>query len=435
MIPATPPAGFLRGLLLIALLAAPAGFSAAQEAGTGGGPSPQAEGAAPEIITALSITGLKRTRLSTAEKPLRRFIGRRADQVDLDEARAAILADGILEPLSLEIRDADDGTGKVLAAEIREKWSIIPIPVFMAGSGGIRGGGAFFDANAFGINDKLFVAAIFGSGWLASAGYIHSSPRWLSPGWTVTGSFSRQERRDKDLRGNDLRVFTLDAVAAGAGLNMPLLENSDILNASLSLGYEEKILRDEDKAVNGPDLGARYLGAGGGLSLGRSVWDGYLLSQEELSLRYTWMAALTGPSFHTVRLRLTYEKSLIPGFRLNLRSGLAFDPGAPVLFESSPSSAQVSILPSSFSARHYAGASLGFEKYLFKFSAGTLSLSAAYQLAWSQGSVLGDSLDHGVSGMVSFYLSRIAIPALGLGFAYNVDKDYLQGSFSLGMSL
>ena len=60
--------------------------------------------------------------------------------------------------------------------------------------------------------------------------------------------------------------------------------------------------------------------------------------------------------------------------------------------------------------------------------------SAYYQLVYSNGSILGDSLDHGIAGKFSFYLSQLAIPAIGLGAAYNVKENYIQGIFSMGMS-
>jgi hypothetical protein len=138
--------------------------------------------------------------------------------------------------------------------------------------------------------------------------------------------------------------------------------------------------------------------------------------------------------FHSIQFQGIWEKSLVPGFRLNMRTGIVFEPDVPILFESSPFAAQVAILPRDFSARNYAGISAGLEKYLFQFSAGTISISAAYQLVYSQGSILGNSLDHGVTGILSFYLSRLAIPAVGAGFAYNVKEHFLQGSFSMGMS-
>jgi hypothetical protein len=219
-----------------------------------------------------------------------------------------------------------------------------------------------------------------------------------------------------------------------AGLSFNLLENPRPLSLSPQVSFNEKILRNRENALNGPDEGLRLFGLGAGLSLNKSTWDGYLFSQEEASMDYSYRIAPDGYSFHSINLRMVWEKSLIPGFRLNLRTGLVFEPNAPILFESSPSSAQVDILPRAFSARNYAGASAGLEKYLFKFPFGTLSAALAYQLVYSQGSVLGDSLDHGLAGKLSFYLSQLAIPALGLGIAYNVKEHYVQGYFGLGMS-
>ena len=382
-----------------------------------------------DYITAISITGLKRTRLSTAEQPLRKFIGLPADQVDSDEVLAAVMAGGVLEPVSVEIQ------GHVLSVAVREKWSIFPVPVFFAGSGGIMAGLAFFDANAFGISDKFFLAGIYQSdGWVATTGYIHGSPGGWVPGLNGIFIFSREERQDRDQHNRLVRRFELDSSSVFAGLNFPLLGNSDLLTASAQFSFDQKNLREREKAMNGPDEDLRLFGAGAEISLKKNTWDGFLLSQESASVAFSHKTTLDGFSFQSISFRGTWEKSLVPGFRFNLRSGLLYEPEAPVLFESSPYAAQVAILPMDFSARNYAGVSAGFEKYVLKIPVGTFSFALSYQLVFSHSPLLGDSVDHGITGMITFYLNRLAIPALGFGAAYNAKEDYLQGSFSLGMS-
>jgi hypothetical protein len=126
--------------------------------------------------------------------------------------------------------------------------------------------------------------------------------------------------------------------------------------------------------------------------------------------------------------------SILPGFKFLSHGGLHYNPEAPAFFESSASSVRIGILPSSFSARNFAGASAGLEKYIWKFSYGTLSVFANYQVVYSRGPLLGDQFDHGVVGGINFYLSRLAIPAVGLGLAYNAAANEFQGSFSIGMS-
>jgi hypothetical protein len=385
-------------------------------------------------ITGLIISGLKRTKLSTAERPLKQFIGTEADLLDQNEVWAAVLNTGILEPLSVEIQDSET-EGKILAVTVKEKWSIFPVPVVMFGSEGFSAGAALFDANAFGLNDKFFLAGLYLSGgWLASVGYIHASPGGRVPGINGTFSFSSGKRKDVDQNNKVLRSFDQNSISLMAGLNFNLLKNSNLLSASSNFSYNEKILRNSETAINGPENGLRSFNTGLRLSLNRSSWDGYLLSQEEASLQYTFHMASGGYYFQSLNLRAVWEKSLFPGFRLVMRTGLVYDPNAPIFFESSPSSAQVDILPRSFSAKNYVGVSAGLEKYLFKFPIGILSVAASYQLVYSYGSILGDSLDHGVMGKLSFYLSQLAIPAIGLGAAYNVKENYFQMIFSMGMS-
>ena len=379
-------------------------------------------------ITSISVTGLKRTKLSTAERPLRRFIGRETERLEEDEVRAAVLDTGVLEPISVEIR------GQTLSVTVREKWAIFPVPVFMIGSGGIMAGLAFFDANAFGLADNFFLAGLYRTGgWSASAGYIHNSREGHLPGWNLMTTYSREERHDRNQSNDDLRRFRLDSISVDAGIGFPLIKDSDLLSASALFSYDGSFLRDSGNMINAPDEDLQLIGAGTELSLRRSSWDGFFLSEESASVRYFYRIAFNGFSYHSARFRGVWEKSLVPGFRVNIKTGALFEPSAPVLFESSPLVSQVAILPRDFSARSYAGISAGLEKHIYKFSAGTFSLSAAYQLVWSRGPILGDSLDHGILGMFTFYLSRIAIPALGLGIAYNVREHYLQATFALGM--
>jgi hypothetical protein len=56
-------------------------------------------------------------------------------------------------------------------------------------------------------------------------------------------------------------------------------------------------------------------------------------------------------------------------------------------------------------------------------------------MVYSNGSILGDQFDYGVSGAVFFYMSKLAIPALGIGATYNIPANYAQFSFSMGMSM
>lgn len=364
------------------------------------------------VITEIAISGLKRTKPPVAEKPLRKFLGREGDRLDVDMVYAAIKDTGILEPVAVEIQDRIDRPGKILKVEVREKWAIFPLPVVSVSSENMGFGGFFIDTNAFGLNDKFFLGGMTRvdnwvvKGWMVGGGYMHSPLGEWFPGWAVTAFFSRDERHDTDQKNHDLRRFNLDSLMVSMGITYPFM---DLFRGTFGFSYRAMVLRDYDSPLMSPESGAHILSMRAEIGVRKTHWDGFLLSQESASLGYTFTAGIDSPSFHTLNLTGAYEKSLIPGFRINL-------------------------LPTSFSARHYAGASLGLEKYLFKLPLGTFSALVSYQAVYAQGSILGDTFDHGVFGAVSFYLSQVAIPAFSVGVAYNVAADYLQAAFSLGMS-
>jgi hypothetical protein len=381
------------------------------------------------LITGLAIYGLKRTKLRTVEAALRQFIGRQADTLDTDEVYAAVLDTGVLEPVSITVKD--DENGKILAVTVREKWALFPLPIVFAGSGELNAGLFFVDSNALGLTDKFFLGGIYGSDfWMLTSGYMHTD-RKGAPGWMASGAFARSERRDKDQNNMDIRRFNLDSIDALLGISYQF---TGIMTARLQLHYHQMTLRESESPLREPETGAIAIGVTALAVWRKSGWDGFLTSEKSLTAGYAFIGGINGPSFSEMRLRGTYQQPIVPGFKFNLGSGLLYQPGVPPLFESAPHAAAVNILPNSFSARHYAGVSGGFEKYLFKISSiGTLSALASYQAVFSDGSILGGRLDHGVAGSVVFYLSRLAIPAMGIGAAYNVRAKYFHFSFSMGM--
>jgi hypothetical protein len=383
------------------------------------------------VIMAVRVTGLKRTKPRVAEEPLRRFIGQEASAFDEDQVKAAVLDQGILEPISVTIDDK--GLGTTLVVEVREKWTIFPIPIFSAGSGGMSAGLALFDANAFGLNHKIAVTGMWQrEGWMAMAMYILPPGGPRHSGGIATGFLSEGERRYSGAKDETLRRFSTRSIAAGFS---PQYQISTNLRAAFRVYYTNTLLLDDETRINAPDSGAQFIQLGPELSIRRTGWDGYLLSEESASAAYHVMKDLSSPVWHSLSFQGVYEKPIVPGFRVSVRGGGLFRPDAPALLESGPGEAAVAILPGSFSARHYAGLSLGLEKYLYRFSFGAVSLLGAWQMAYSNGPLLGDRFDYGVTGSLRFYMSRLAIPAVGLGVAYNIPADYFQFSFSIGMTL
>ena len=397
-------------------------------------PQERAEGINPDKkITSIEINGLKRTKLHIAMYPLEKFLGRDRSNLDLNEVHAAVVETGILEPLEIELVDAGDAL--TLRIEVKEKWSVFPVPLVLANSGEVSFGLFFADTNAFGLRDMAALGGIYGNlGRMAVALYQHTPNRKGQIGWGTFFMYGRQEREDVDRDENRHRLYTADQFSVTASLNYPFAE---YFSASFSLSFTDISLIEDLGDLNRPDSGARLLGFSPGFSIKDSRWDGFLLSRRSVSLSYGYNLALSGLSYHEAQLTSIYEQPLLPGFRFNFRSGLSwkFEAGSDTdsLYEEGPQRAQVDILPPKFSAMRYAGFSAGLEKYLFKVSWGTLSLMGAWQCVFSDGPISGVEFDHGPSVGTRFYLSSLALPAFGAGLAYNMNSGLFQFAFSLGM--
>ena len=396
---------------------------------------PLAPAAGSGPITSIEVIGLKRTKPHIAKLPLEKFLGREASSLDPNEVQAAVKDTGILEPLEVGFVESSDGI--ILRVTVLEKWTVFPVPLVIAGSGGSNFGFFLLDSNAFGLRDAAVLGGMYGtSGVSAIAMYQHTPNSSGWPGWNSFFMYSRRENKNEDNEEEVHRRYSADQIRVSLGLQYPI---TGFLASSMSVSFSDISLRKKSDDLNPPGEGARFLSFSPGLSLRSSSWDGYLLSQKSLALGYTFNRAFSGFFWNETYARGVFEQPIIPGFRIVLRSGAVWkseaDPDVDPLFEDGPQRAQVDILPRNFSARNYAGFSGGLEKYLVKFNWGTLSVFGAWQCVFSHGLISGSEFDNGPSGGIRLYLSRLALPALGTGLAYNMNSKLYQFTFSMGMEI
>jgi hypothetical protein len=381
----------------------------------------------PERIVSIEVTGLKRTKTKVTDYALGKFIGRDAESLDINEVKAAVIDTGVLEPVSVELARKDGGV--TLLVQVEEKWSIFPVPLVLVSSGGTNFGLFLADANAFGLRDQAAVGGMYSpDGWTGMALYRSTPERNNFPGWNGAFIYSSQKKEEQNRKERTLRVYRATFLRASAGLEYPL---ADKLTFSFTVSFTD--IAVSDPVLNAPEKGNRNIGFSPAIAYRISIWDGYLLSERSVSFSYGYMPALAGSSFHELDMNFAFAFPIVPGFVASLKGGATGKPGAGAALEDSPRGAGSDILPQKFTALHYAAAAAGFEKYLFKARQGTLSAFVSWQAVFSSGSLSGKTFDHGPAGGIRFYLSRVAIPALGFVAAYNVTTSLPQFSFSLGM--
>jgi len=390
-------------------------------------------------ISKISVLGLKRTKARVPEKLLSRFLGTSVSDLNEETVITILLETGIFEDIEVRTKQAEDGssdTGTTLEVTVSEKWSIIPLPVFVASSDGLTAGAGLIDANAFGLNDKIFaIGLLLPDGWMTSLAYVNVPDSERDLRWSVSGFFSSQDKTLVDQNEDSIRRYASDAARASFELGFPLIRSAKYpLEASLGAFFSELGVREASSPLAQPD-GGRVVGLKTGLSLRGSSWDGVFLSERQASLSWTYNYGLLNDSYQSLNFRSSYDYAPFPGLRLNLRGAAVYAPETPAVFEDGPFSIGNTILPSDFSARNLAGISAGFEGRIIKFPFGVLSALLSYQVAFTDGPILGTGFVHGPAGGVRVYVAKVAIPALDAGAAYNVETGIFKATFGIGMRM
>jgi len=383
-------------------------------------------------ITEIYVSGLRRTQPRIIEIPLQRFLGRDARYIDVNEVHAVIGDLGVLEPLEIKIRYNDDGTGKVLAVTVREMWSILGMPFFFVNPRSWLVGAGVADTNAFGLRDMLVFAGAYGSNeWLLMSMYISAANAVGEFGWMFAGFFSSANTEHTDQSGDTvLRRFSTVRINPAFGLSYSLTER---ITPGIRFSYSYVSLRNNDNSVAAPERGVQAFSVSPTVEIRTSTWDGFLRSENFVSLEYYYNFVFGDTDVQRLSLRTSFNHTIVPGFRATARGGLMFSTrSATPFFESGPVFG-INILSTNYSARNYAGLSLGLERYLFRFALGTVSIAAAYQAVYSDGALRRNQFDHGPTATLQLYFARLAIPGIGLGGAYNVSRNSFQFAFNIGM--
>jgi len=380
-----------------------------------------------ETITSIEIIGLKRTKPHIVNYSMEKYLGVKRSDFDENDVFLTIKNLSVLEPVSAEL--IENPQGLILRITVEEKWSIFPFPLVLATSDETMFGLFLYDANAFGVRDTAVVGGAYSSsGWTAIAMYMFTPDRQGIPGWQGVFMYNNQERKNVDRDDIKYRLYSVDRFYFSLGVNYTFAE---IFTCSFSAGYTDITLKENINDFNPPPKGASLVAFSPRISFNKSSWDGFFVSQRGLTLGYSYNLVISGESFHEVEYRLTFEQPLVPGFRLNIRSRGIWKSTSSALFEEDPQ--PVHILPKNYSALNYSGLQIGLEKHIYRNRFGILSIQGSWQGVFTYNDAIGVSFDHGPSGGMVFYLSRVALPAIGLNYAYNMVSGLYQFSFTIGM--
>ncbi len=388
-------------------------------------------------VARIEVEGLKKTKLRTLESLILIEEGEPLTAKRLVDTQQNLKKTGLFQSLVFAYRE--EGGRYTVRILLKEKATLVPLPFFSASDGAYSFGMALFDSNFLGLRKQLITSAFVADGnpsgtlGLIDPTLAGSTMRGVL---FLSGGKNRSEAAYPD--GTNYRVyFSTDARVTGA----LTFRTQKKLKPGISFKYEQSEVDEAwEDSLAPPDSSAA---ASPGFSLTYEdtyfleyFYEGILLRTAyayafELNGSYTgeggdgsgiignaeWAAAIFGDHRFSLDAAAGYSEFPVPN--LDSLSG----PGFRVL----PFRRAV--------ARSYWAGSAGYEFPFFRPDWGTLTLSGFFDGGVYEPQEGNYESFYGPGGGFRLYLSKIAIPAVGVNFAVDLPTETLQTSIVIGMRM
>lgn len=393
-------------------------------------------GSDPLVLKEINIQGLTKTRESTVLSLTGLQLGQEINEAALDQVRQNLLEPGIFRSaMDISLSDEGDGTGSVTLV-LEDRWTFIPLPVGFVSSDSWMAGAVFIESNLLGLNQAVVAGAfvapdkVFGfSAW--------NNPRFLGSAYRLSlgGSFFF----------GDKEYVKADGEAVLAGLN----EQEISLSVGLGRSYPQGIAWRAD-------TGGQYLASrdGTGALVAVSGGDQFFwksglgLSWE--SIRYTGLFT-QGPS---VRTEVEYLKDTAgPDSQIVLSGRASWNilfPRDVLLRFAATGAYSPELLPltpletggmegsrayssADLAARSFLNGAASLEVPLYRPGWGSVTLPVFYEGGWVNSAFGGETVAyHGPGFGLRLYLDKVAIPALGADFVWDLENRRFKVNVALG---
>lgn len=394
--------------------------------------------ASPPILASYTLGGLKRTHPEVLKPFLDPYVGKAYTSSTEEAMLQSLRSLGLFHQITFIPQP--DGAGKVrLQVQLEEKWTLIPIPIGGATSGGsVYGGLLLFESNLFGWNKKFFGGAFWGTNGLQGMfGYIDPRVFGSSQSLMLRFGVGTEIVTSRTVEGDIRRRYEKTKLDTGGDLTYPLGKGFGL---GIGLQFRDHQIQDDyDSSVNSPD-GKGFAGPAVTLRYQDLFYGPVLVYGLSSSLRYEWGFDLQGKdSYHSYTLQVQEYWPLWGEHRIGARI-LGFQGlGIPPILENRVSGRFLKTIGDDVFSNTVLAGQLTFEGIPFQWKWGAPTLVLFYE-----GGVFKDSspaaedpyyVAHGPGAGFRIYLSRVAIPAFGFDVTYSVSTGQVYGFVNVGLQM
>ena len=380
-------------------------------------------------ISSIRFSGLKRTKEKTALRIIHPVEPGSPFNAETEELLIQKLREtGIFNPEITIETSVKEGLADI-EIFVRDRWTLIPVPIFSIDqTGDWRAGILGIESNLLGWNKTVGLGFFFGSkGWSFLNFYSDSSFFGSDLEFTSSINLGLNETVDEDSDENLLRTYESDEIRFGLLLSYPLTEG---LSVSAGWGYDRSTTRNSPV----PDLNSTGLAAG--IEWEEIYYD--IPYEYGLSARagYGWNLGLgETENYQRVTSRISWGLKPFGRQLLQLRADAGWIDRAPVQnqFRLGGRPGTLTLPMGKIGAEDYASASLIWNTPLWSFRGGTLSARAFYEGGYYSSDLIDPVLFHGPGAGLELYINNLAIPAIQMNIAWNLETGVYQFSAGVGM--
>ncbi len=386
-------------------------------------------------IRDIEFEGLKRTRRSYLLAELSDYIGIKASEFDKQAMETDLQRIGLFDEIHISLRPL--GKDAVVHVSLKEKWSIIPIPMFSYVDE-FMGGLFLMDMNAFGANNKAVIGG-FGSKSRVRGVFSFSTPSIVgSPGISFYVSGAKDDVVVHNADKYTILKYRSVNYMLGSKLNYKF---TPVLEAGIGVSYQfsdntpkeythEKFDSQHEHSVQALSLDSSF-------KYEKSSWNGWFMSSLKAAISADVALVNSDTVSPSVTVNLSYQRPIFfDRLRYLVHAGGYYAYNALIPMYEKARLVGADILPSRFISPVMIAGGTGFEVGIYRFKWASFSVGAQYQVIYTQRWEKNDMIfHHGWSASVNVNLSKIAFPAFSVGMTQDLANQRFQFALGMGMSM
>ena len=388
-----------------------------------------------ETVSRIEYVGNRRTTDKTMDRLTGVKVGMLVSEIDGESIRQRLLRSNLFSKESITVDRGESGA--VVTVTVEEKITMFPLPYGTASGGGWTVGLGLIDTNFLGEQKNVVVmGSLSDNGWSAFGMYMDPAFLGSLNGLSATLSASDGTKKMSWMDGDSFAEYSAKALSAGASLSVPLV-GALRLSFGGSGSYTE--ISASDAASFGMNAKSTYAIARTGLLFDSRRSDGHFMSGLSATADYRYaLSAGEASDYRSIEGRVVCSGIGPMGIYEEIGGSAKY--GTQKMDNLNPLMGKgFRTLPqqTSFSAKAIASyAELNLPVCRNRF--GILTVNGCYEAGTYQTGPDNDRQWDRFAGPglgLSVFLDKIALPALGINAAYNLETATPVISATFGLAL